>query len=201
METGHQFLSDSEVIGQLLNSKTAQEGIKYLYRTHFESLSWYVLHHGGSEQDAQDVFQEVIVAFVHLVQLQKFRGESTIKTFLFSMNRNIWFNELKKRGRAHERGKKYSEMSQPDERIEGVIEQREASRQLMEIMDVLGENCKKILVLFYYENYSMKELLKELNYENEQVVRNKKYKCLKQLEEMIQSEKGLYQQLKNILHG
>ena len=47
----------------------------------------------------------------------------------------------------------------------------------------------------------MKEILAALHYENEQVVRNKKYKCLKKLETMINENPALHQQLKNLLHG
>lgn len=47
----------------------------------------------------------------------------------------------------------------------------------------------------------MKEILETMHYENEQVVRNKKYKCLKQLEEMVNANPALKQTLKNLLHG
>ena len=60
---------------------------------------------------------------------------------------------------------------------------------------------KKILLLYYYENRSMKEILSELDYENEQIVRNKKYKCMKKLEQMIEEDGTLFQHLKNLLHG
>ena len=49
----------------------------------------------------------------------------------------------------------------------------------------MGESCRKILSLFYYENLSMKEIVSQMHYENEQVVRNKKYKCLQQLTDKI----------------
>ena len=57
--------------------------------------------------------------------------------------------------------------------------------QLSSLLNKLGESCRKILELFYYENLSMKEIVSHLHYENEQVVRNKKYKCLQQLTDMI----------------
>jgi hypothetical protein len=44
----------------------------------------------------------------------------------------------------------------------------------------------------------MKEILSALPYENEQVVRNKKYKCLKRLEELVVGNSGLYEQLRNM---
>ena len=55
--------------------------------------------------------------------------------------------------------------------------------------------------MFYYEDLSMKDILDRLEYENEQVVRNKKYKCLKQLEKMISDNPALKHTLKNLLNG
>jgi hypothetical protein len=45
----------------------------------------------------------------------------------------------------------------------------------------------------------MRDILKTLNYENEQVVRNKKYKCLKQLEQMLTGQPALAKSLKSLL--
>jgi hypothetical protein len=47
----------------------------------------------------------------------------------------------------------------------------------------------------------MKEIQAQLPYENEQVVRNKKSKCLKKLEQLVKNNKQLHQQLKQFLHG
>ena len=195
-------LTDSAVISSLTQEKGVDDTIRYLYRSHFEMLSRYVINNNGSHDDAQDIFQEVIITFIHVVKGGKFRGESSIGTFLFSLNRNIWLNELKRRGRAQVREMKY-EMSVENagRAVDEIMENRQASQQLLKIMGNLGETCQKILLLFYFENRSMKEILDTLHYENEQVVRNKKYKCLKKLEEMVTSDKNLYHQLKNLLHG
>jgi DNA-directed RNA polymerase specialized sigma subunit len=66
-------------------------------------------------------------------------------------------------------------------------------------MDKLGEGCKKILLAFYYENLSMKEILNTMNYENDQVLRNKKHKCLKQLEQLLTADPALAKTLKAAL--
>jgi RNA polymerase sigma factor (sigma-70 family) len=193
---------DSELVGNLRAGKRMDESIKSIYRSHFDSLSWYVINNSGSRQDAEDVFQEVVVAFIDLVQKDKFRGESTVKTFLYSLNRHTWLNELKRRGRALAREEKYEKGQEQTEPDTGhLIADREGKAEVMRLVGELGETCKKILLLFYYESLSMKEILDATEYENEQVVRNKKYKCLKQLEQMINEKPILKQTLKNLLHG
>ena len=96
----------------------------------------------------------------------------------------------------YERGQAQSETD-----VSNIIGDREAKLQVMNVVERLGETCKKILVMFYYENLSVKEMLTALEFENEQVVRNKKYKCMKQLEQMIALDPALKQTLKNVLNG
>jgi RNA polymerase sigma factor (sigma-70 family) len=195
-------LGDEELLAAIRHASGLDKAIKSIYRDHFESMAWIVKNNSGSQQDAEDIFQEVLVSFIGLVQKDKFRGESTVKTFLFSMTRHTWLNELKKRGRSEVRELKYERTKDQQEvDVSHAMIDREEKKQVMDVVEQLGETCKKILVMFYYENLSMKEILEKLDYENEQVVRNKKYKCLKQLEQMITSNPSLSQTLKNLLHG
>ena len=195
-------ISDQALLELLSNTGTSEEGISYLYKTQFERLGWFIMNNNGSRDDAEDIFQEVMISFVYMVQQKKFRGASSIGTFLYSMNKNLWFNELKRRERAGKRNMKFEALKNTtDEGQDRSIERNEASGQLLRLMEIIGENCRKILVLFYYENLPMKEIVEKMEYENEQVARNKKYKCLKKLQEMIHSEKHILQQLKNLLNG
>lgn len=195
-------LADGELLEAIRQGKGLDAAIKSVYRVHFESMAWLVKNNNGNQQDAEDIFQEVVVSFIELVQKGKFRGESSVKTFLFSMTKNTWLNELKKRGRSEVRELKYEKAKDHLEMdVSHLIAEQEAKKQIMDVVAQLGDTCKKILVMFYYENLSMKEILANLEYGNEQVVRNKKYKCLKQLEQMITSDPSLTQTLKNILHG
>lgn len=194
--------ADAEIIEAIQKGSGLDQAVRNIYRNYFENLEWLVKNNNGSQQDAEDIFQEVVISFIEIVQKDKFRGDSTIKTFLYSMVKHSWLNELKRRGRSDARELKY-EKARPQEEMDvsqQMIE-KESRKQVMEIVEKLGETCKKILVMFYYENRPMKEILASLNYENEQVVRNKKYKCLKQLEQMITKDPSLTQTLKNLLNG
>jgi RNA polymerase sigma factor (sigma-70 family) len=193
--------TDDELIAAIQLPLGIDEAIKYMYREYYEGSKIYICQNSGNEEDAQDIFQEVLVAFIRLVQNNKFRGESSVKTFLYAMNRNIWLNELKKRSRAERRDTVFeSEKEKEIADVSYFIAQSEMQKKLLDIMDMLGETCKKILLAFYYENLSMKEILTTLDYESEQAVRNKKCKCLKKLEELITSNPSMAQILKTALH-
>jgi len=178
--------SDAELIAAINSPKDLNSAILFIYQQYSESTSSFIISYGGSQQDADDVFQETVVAFIGLVQKGKYRMEASIKTLLVSVARNIWFNELKKRERSGHREKQFElGREQQEMDVSHQIGDHEKKKQLRDLVYQLGESCRKILMLFYYENLSMKEIVEYLPYENEQVVRNKKYKCLQQLSGLI----------------
>ena len=199
MDSGLKF-TDSSLIQALKSEINSDEAIRHLYRTQYRLTSAYIRQNSGTDQDAEDIFQEVILVFTDVLKKDKFRGESSVSTFLYSLTRNIWLNELKKRGRSKKRDEAFEKgKDQTDMDVSHLIVSREIKTQLMQVVESLGETCKKILLAFYFENLAMREILKTLNYENEQVVRNKKYKCLKQLEQMLAGQPALTKSLKSLL--
>ena len=160
----------------------------------------FIIGKGGTEQDADDIFQETIVSFIDTVRKGKFRQESGIRTFLISISKNLWYNEIRRRQRSGNREKLYvSDFETSDVVIDEVIGNRELKLQLNQMLNELGESCKKILELYYYENLSMKEIVSHMHYENEQVVRNKKYKCLQQLTDKMKQNPEAAKQVSELI--
>ena len=84
--------------------------------------------------------------------------------------------------------------------IIGHLVNREHYILIQQLFEKLGEKCKQLLLLVYYENLSMNEIIQHMpDYQNEQVIRNKKYKCMKQLEQLMQDNDTLRIQFKNAL--
>jgi RNA polymerase sigma factor (sigma-70 family) len=195
----HRTFDDATLLQALRSNANPDEAIRHLYRTQYNLTKIYIQQNSGSEEDAEDIFQEVICSFIDIVKKDKIRGESSVSTFLYALTRNTWLNELKKRDRAKIRDEKFEKQKDttgPD--VSHFIANRETNNQLMQLVNSLGETCKQILLAFYFENLAMKDILKNLAYENEQVVRNKKYKCLKQLEQTIMSNPQLAKNLKSV---
>ncbi len=180
--------SDIELLHAIKSPITTDlnDAVRYMYATYYEGLKIYTTQNSGSEEDAQDIFQEALVAFIDVVKKEKFRGEASIKTFLFTINRNLWLNELKKRGKSLKREMAFENQKDlAEEDVSQIITQSESKKEVINIVDMLGEKCKQILLAYYYESLSMKEILLQVEYETEQALRNKKSKCLKQLEELL----------------
>ncbi len=178
--------SDVELLTAIRSGDQLNNAIYFIYQQYSQTIQSFILANSGMPADAEDIFQETVVIFIDLVKKDKFRGEASVKTFLTAIARNLWLNELKKRERSGIREKAFENNRDVTELdVSQHMANREEKQQFLEVMGKLGEPCKKLLTLFYYENMSMKDIMHQLPYENEQVVRNKKYKCLQSLTEMI----------------
>ncbi len=193
------LVPDEEIL-TAIRSPNLNPIIRLIYREFSSAVTAYVVNKGGSQQDGDDVFQETVVAFIDLVKAGKFRGEARIKTFLISIARNIWLNEIKKKQSQGQRAKVF-ELGRGQIQTEdasGNLYQREIKQQFLALMDRLGDSCRQLLTLYYYENQTFKEIGEKMAYENEQVVRNKKYKCMKELTDMIRENPLLQEKIKDV---
>jgi RNA polymerase sigma factor (sigma-70 family) len=183
-----EFYSDKELVAAIRENTNLNKAILFIYQEHAEKTSSFLIKYGASEQEAQDVFQETVIAFIDIAKKETYRLDAKIGTFLVAVAKNIWFNEVKKKERSSFREKQFEKGREQEEAdVNQHIIEREMKQQMRDLLYKLDEPCRKILLLFYYENLSMKEIVHHLPYENEQVVRNKKSKCLQHLTGLVKS--------------
>jgi len=190
-------LPDDAIVAGIL-SNDLNEIIFLIYKQYAELISFNVVTMGGSLQDGEDIFQETVVTFIDLIRKGKFRRESSVKTFLVAVARNIWLNELKRKKSGDERAKIFeTNRGHIENDIMENLNKREMREHLLSLMNHLGESCRKILTLFYYDNLPFDEIIHKMGYETEQVARNKKYKCMKELSELIRNNPVLLGQIEH----
>lgn len=186
---------NNEYIIAALKEVNIEQPVHQLYQSYFETIIDQICANGGNREDGSDIFQDAVLILIEKVKSGQFKGNSSIKTFLSAIARNLWLFELRTRNRRKNRETLYTNLEDTTTGTEEVFFSNKQHLDLEKIFNEVGENCKKILTGFYYEEKSMKELLADVAYENEQVLRNKKSKCMKKLKELIQNNKSLMQNL------
>jgi RNA polymerase sigma factor (sigma-70 family) len=182
-------------------SKT-QVYINKLYADHFPQVRRFVRRNRGTENDAKDIFQEGMMILYKQIVRQKFRGESKIGTYLFSICRYIWYHQLEEKGKKNQLSAKMDletreNMVFPFQKIQ----QQNQWDWIEKVLAQLAEDCRKILLNSLYYQYSMEEVATQMQYENAQIARNKKYKCLKRLRKYLDEHTGLKQILKDMINS
>lgn len=192
LEVQPNTLSDDEIISGLEGSDLSVPA-KALYDMFYKDIVEYVQIKGGSAEDGADIFQEAVVILIDEIKEGKFRGESKIKTFLYGIARNLWLMELRTKERRKKREENYMYAEPLVE--EATIPDKD-NGALEFLFSQVGDVCKKILLGFYYENKSMKTLLKDFEFKNEQVLRNRKNLCMKKMKDLLSANESLLKSLK-----
>ena len=161
--------------------------IRALYGEYFEKIKTLVLRNKGTLADAEDVFQDAIMAiYAKVKKAPEFQLKSSFYGYLYGICRNLWLSELKKRKQS---GVTFEDTSQliivdipSDHQIEA-----QKDRLYREKFALLGPDCKKVL-LWFLKGMKLKEIALKMKYKGEQYAKKKKYKCQKQLIEMIKQD-------------
>jgi RNA polymerase sigma factor (sigma-70 family) len=180
-----------------LRQPDIEKPVRELYDYYFEGIVAQICANGGTREDGADIFQDAVLALIEKVKTGQFRGDSSIKTFLSAIARNLWLFEIRTRQRRKKRESSYMNGEATSTELHENIFAKDNKTGLQEALAEIGAVCKKILIGFYYEDKSMRDMLTSFDYENEQVLRNKKSKCMKKLKEIIQSNNILLQSLKS----
>jgi len=126
----------------------------------------------GIVRDHHETKHIIHDAFVHLASDGKrFKGKSSIKTYLFAIGKNIALQHVKRRGReqnlTHEIITKI--LSDGSETPDSILERKENGRKIHQAIQELRENYRVVLTLLYFEDRSYIEVGQIINKDVNQV--------------------------------
>jgi RNA polymerase sigma factor (sigma-70 family) len=184
--------SQEELLERILQSD--EEAITHLYDNYYHSVRYYIVKNSGTEEDAKDIFQEVLVVLFQKLRTGKFLLSSSLKTYLFSVASILWYKELRKR-RQLPVTELFDEKNVDAEIIES-INKKEKLDLLRLKYEELSEDCKQ-LIRMYLNNIPIKEITALMGYSSDQHTKNRQLRCKKSLLNKIQSS----EQFKELGYG
>ncbi len=155
-----------------------------MYKVNFASIRQFVLSNNGNEQQAEDIYHEAFMAAWRNVQLGKyeFRGEQSLNSYIVTIGKNKWIDVLRS---ARNKKTLPIAMDIESEESDDLLSDEERDIELVkDQFNNLGENCKELLVAFYYRKETMREISAKKGW-TEATTRNNKYRCLQKLRELI----------------
>lgn len=138
------------------------------------------------EDEIKDIYQESMIALFENARKGKLDGlKSSLSTYLYAIGKYLAFRRLKKLGKQEELDADFdfsllSGVHESDEDEENADLKSLVAKGLSK----MGEVCREVLRLFYYEEKSLDEICGLLNYPNKNVVKSQKSRCLAQLKKL-----------------
>lgn len=154
-----------------------------IYKSQYSMIRSYVIKNNGSEEDAEDLLQDALIVLWQKVQQGNFVLSSKLSTFMMAICKNLWLKRLGKLQKMEGEDKilpylhvcadSFSELSD--------------FKHLQKTLDEIGDTCKQLLTLFYFDGNDMEQIAKKMQFANADTAKAKKYQCFKKLETLIKS--------------
>jgi RNA polymerase sigma factor (sigma-70 family) len=155
--------------------------LRELYAKHSRELLHWVLKNNGTAEDAQDLFQDGLMAIYDRYCGRDFQLTSAFGALLMAICRRKWFDRLaqKKReeGVRNLETARYMEEASEWEAAEEAILQQKRQECLAEVFELLSEQCRQLLSLVTKGEASVELIAQELGLPGANAVYQSKHRC------------------------
>ncbi len=179
-------MDDQQLISQL--KKRDRNALKDVYRQYKTEFFRFASRYTKADDTLEDIFQDAIIAVYENALAGKLDNlKSSLKTYLFSTGKFMLFKKFRDTKEVAT-----DEAYIFDENETAVMEDvyedegpNEHQKKLAAHFKKLGEKCREILELFYLQGLKLDEIMTVQGYENKNVVKSQKSRCLKTLKALI----------------
>lgn len=134
-----QKYTEAEILEGII--KKSDKMYRFIYHSYFPGIKAMVNGFQSLVLDADDIFQDGLVAASINVMANKFKGESTFYTYLTSICRNICWKQLERKRKTQAAVSNQAEADEIETDVEELI------RRLTCLKDKMDEKCKQIIDL------------------------------------------------------
>jgi RNA polymerase sigma factor (sigma-70 family) len=183
-------MPDEQIIALIRTNKN-DKALRSLY-SHFPMILKMIRRYGGTSQDAEDVFQEALIILIRRIRETDFTLTAKASTYLFSVSRFLWKDELKKRMLLIPPDLDSSLLASAQEHeLQQAIESENSSRLAEKALNALQDRCRELLILFYEQRLKLKDIAAKMGYSSENTAKNQKYKCLESARQKLKELKQI----------
>ncbi|GAA4111560.1 hypothetical protein GCM10022393_09360 [Aquimarina addita] len=169
--------------------KGHHQALEKLYNEYRSSFLQFAKKYDLDDDTLIDIYQDAFIALrEHAINGKLDSIKSTVKTYLFSIGKYKIYDHIRQQKKtvSYENTIEHKETST----IEEVFEEPQLTPEqqlLRQHFNRLGKRCQEVLTLFYYRGLTIDEITQNLGYENKNVVKSQKSRCLKSLKELIKN--------------
>lgn len=169
----------SELLSQ--NRKEQKKAIELLHAYCMPRLLAMMRDMQNLPMEPGDIFQDAVTVVFQNVKTGTFEGRSSLTTYTLSICKNILFYKLRKENLMPKID------LQDDGSYTETIEKTFRLRLMSKVMEELNDACRELLKDFYYQKLTMDEVAEKYGLINRQNARNKKWRCMKRLMQIVKS--------------
>ncbi len=160
----------------------SNEVLNALYKKYYNLVLKLIVNNSGSEESAQDIYQETVIVLYENAQKPGFELNCQLQTYIYSVAKRLWLKQLKKNGKTFLlKEEEENEVVDVSDGLEEHLSRESDIERMNQSLSELGEPCATLISDFYVHRLSMDEIAEKFGYTNADNAKNQKYKCLQRL--------------------
>lgn len=186
---GKKAATDAEIVNGIRVGGVERERYEYLlYRRHMDFVAKRPRKYRISDEEARDAYTEAFLSVVNQIIDRRFRGDSSIKTYLSRIFRNKCVDQHRKNSTVKvEWVETFPEIGDESRDFLRELMGKEDLENLKRQMVHVGERCREIL-MFSGLGFSPKEIAEKMGFKTPRSASSQRYKCLEKLKTLIAGE-------------
>jgi RNA polymerase sigma factor (sigma-70 family) len=197
LDNKHHYDDESALVQALKNRETA--AFESVYRQYYKMTAAFVRQNNGSQDDAQDVFQEALIILIKNLNKVDFVLKVKVSTFLQAIVRKYWLYKLRDRKTASVEVEDLHNDTRWSE-TEAVLGNENAfdvkHAVIATVFQQIKGDCRTLLEGFYFHKKPLGELATDMGWTAD-FVKVKKKRCMNSMRELVQQNEQ-YQSLINV---
>ena len=178
----------SQILEDIRQGK--REAVKVLYGQAFHYSTGFVLKNNGTTEEAREVFQEALFVLVKNAREEHFKLTHDVRTYLYSICRNLWLKELRRRRNspilATEEILDIQLVGLAENGLEEKPEMEAIHRGLEDCMKKLSPKNRQLLRLTFFEKLKDRDIAPQMEI-SFKFVRQKRQRCIAMLRKCMEA--------------
>lgn len=156
-----------------------------MYKEIWPSVKRFVLSNSGDDGQARDVFHDGILNVLVMIKQSKLGLDTDLSGYLFVTCKNIWMRKAKRDTRVVYSDELLDYEKSGDNFFLELLNDEKVKLLNSKLMEI-GERCKELLRLTYFNGTSLKEAAEILGYSSAGTVKSTQHRCKEKLRLAVQ---------------
>lgn len=187
-----------EQIPGLIRQGNDKEVLNHLYKKVLPLVKRYILNNNGNNEDAHDIFHDVLMLFYEQVVRWEFDEKYKAFGYIYRICMFRWINKCKK--------DKNIQLSEelPEIAEEQIVDRSydpvsgEERNMIKELFSNIGEKCVELLTYTIYSNMLMEDIMVRMGMNSVDATRMQQMRCKKKLMKEIEKNPKLINKLRGL---
>jgi len=149
-----------------------------VYQKSFPAVARHIAKMGGSPEEAQDIFQDALVAYYE----KAVSGDESIDNghaYIFGIAKNIWLQHYKN-------GSRNRLLQTQENSCDN--DETPSTEKVLHYLATAGKKCMELLKAYYYERMTADSIVSVFGYSGKRSATVAKYKCLEKVRETVKQK-------------